>query len=128
MQVRFRRGKQTGGMFGGKESFAVQAVIMPSPEERALMDKHQRWKRTVFIQTEDGDEPVSFCASWAELIQGYAFAHRNMNVIFYTEDEIIRACKTECASLEALESFEGGGAGEAVFDVNRHEHKLVATD
>src|SRR5438105_2580268 len=111
MQVRFRRGKQTGGMFGGKDSFNVQAVIMPTPEERALMDKHQRWKRTVFIQTEDGDEPVTFSASWAELIQGSTFAHRNMNVIFDTEDQIITACKTECGSLDALESFEATGAG-----------------
>ncbi len=132
MLVKFARsfGKVKTGMFSSANMFQVYAVVAYAPDQIERMNRHSRWGRYLWLEVPGVEEDQG---NWTKevtfqaLKDGTVIHHRNMNVIFEAEEQIIQGLKNEVATCHALDTFTGNGTGETVYEIDGSSHKVVAS-
>lgn len=130
MQVKFKRYTGNRGLISKETTYCLDAIILPTAEEHALIQSYDRWSMRPWTlgngDIDDDDEDYigqMRRPSMADLTRGSNLTFKNFNSVFKAEQVILTACERLLATVNALATFD---SSERVLEVDEDGAVLVA--
>lgn len=130
MQLKFKRYTGTKGMLKKETTYCLEAVVHPTPEEDALINRFGLWGQMPYIHGElDIDTAETefttqiMRVSMRDLRAGARLEYANFNNVGRSEALLANGCKRLLAAANELATFDGS---ERVVELDERSVEVVA--
>lgn len=130
MQTKFKRYTGSKGMISKHTTYCLDAIVLPTAEEKVLMDGAGRWSTSVWTYSDEknvdlDDEVYKHLGhlKMEELLRGVRFEYESHGSVIRTEEAILEAFRYLLSVSQTLATFDGR---ERVFEIDAGGHELLA--